>query len=98
MGDREVYESGEFRDDYNRAKLHRKCDRARLDAVIDTLIRGETLAASYRDHKLQGRYPPRKGFTDCRECHVGNDWLLVYRLPDAGTIHLIRTGTHADLF
>lgn len=98
MQPRELYESAEFRNDYQRALTHRECDRARLDAVIDALIRGEPLARRHRDHKLQGRYPPRKGFTDCRECHVGNDWLLVYRLPDAATLHLIRTGTHADLF
>jgi len=95
---RRVIEHSEFRSDYERAARHRKCNRDELDRVIEALVHSQALSPRHRDHKLQGRYPPRKGFTDCRECHVGNDWLLVYRLPDAATLHLIRTGTHADLF
>ena len=95
---RRIIEHSEFRSDYANAARHRKCDRDELDRVIRALAQGEPLLRRHRDHKLQGRYPPRKGFTDCRECHVGNDWLLVYRLPDDGALHLIRTGTHADLF
>jgi mRNA interferase YafQ len=36
-----------------------------------------------------------------RECHIGGDFLLIYKL-DAGSkvdlIVFVRTGTHADLF
>jgi mRNA interferase YafQ len=94
---RYVY-SGEFKDDIERAPTHRKCDYPALKEVMRRLVDRVALERSHRDHALQGRYPPRRGFTDCRECHVANDWLLVYRLPDDATIHFIRTGTHADLF
>jgi mRNA interferase YafQ len=36
-----------------------------------------------------------------RECHVGGDFLLVYKIDDsvrAGLIVFVRAGTHADLF
>jgi addiction module RelE/StbE family toxin len=56
------------------------------------------LAEKYLDHPLNGRYPKPKGFTDCRECHVCNDRLLVYRFPDDYNVHFIATGTHSDLF
>jgi mRNA interferase YafQ len=39
-----------------------------------------------------------KGF---RECHIGGDFLLIYRLTDSGKHELIvfvRAGTHAELF
>jgi mRNA interferase YafQ len=36
-----------------------------------------------------------------RECHIGGDFLLIYRLDEsgkAGTVIFVRAGTHADLF
>ena len=90
--------SSEFRGDLRRARLHHKCDYAALLDVMERLSTGQPLDRRHKDHWLQGRYPSRRGFVDCRECHVGNDWLLVYRLPDAQSLHLIRTGTHSDLF
>jgi mRNA interferase YafQ len=48
-----------------------------------------------RDHELEGDW---KGH---RECHIGGDFLLAYKLDDAakhGLIVFVRTGTHADLF
>jgi mRNA interferase YafQ len=95
---KEVY-SGEFFDDLGRAPKHRKCNFEELKRVMRRLAQGEALEPRLRDHALRGRYPARRGgFTDCRECHVANDWLLVYRLPDDDTVHFIRTGTHSDLF
>ena len=31
------------------------------------------------------------------ECHVEPDWLLIYDV-DEGTVALVATGSHADLF
>jgi len=34
-----------------------------------------------------------------RECHIQNDWLLIYQIQnDILVLELTRTGTHADLF
>ena len=91
--------STEFRADLERAALHRKCDLESLQDVIRRLTAGAALDRRHRDHALKGRFPPRRGgYTDCRECHAGNDWLLVYRVPGDGTIRFLRTGTHSDLF
>lgn len=88
-----------FKKDLKKTKSHIKCDVDALKAVMNMLVNREPLPAKYLDHALTGRYPNQKGgSTDCRECHVCNDWLLVYRLPDAETIHFIRTGTHSELF
>ena len=73
-------------------RLHRQGkDMARLKAVLESLVMGERLPASYRDHVLVGQY---KG---TRECHIESDWLLIYE-PVENEIVLIRTGSHSDLF
>lgn len=44
----------------------------------------------YRPHFLSGEY---KG---CMECHVGNDFLLIW--IDSDDIYIERVGTHSELF
>jgi mRNA interferase YafQ len=85
-----LVESTAFRKDLKRAKK-RGYDREKLDAVIRKLQSAETLPASSRPHPLKGEW---KGFW---ECHIEPDWLLIYAATDT-ELHLVRTGTHADLF
>lgn len=97
--DREIRFTKTFKKDLARAASNRKCDLAELKKVISDIVSRKTLDKKYLDHPLQGRYPEHKsGNSDCRECHVCNDWLLVYRFPDDDSVDLIRTGTHSDLF
>jgi len=64
-----------------------------LTVVIKKLAAGEVLDARYKDHALKGRY------TNCRECHITPDWLLIYEIAhDELLLYLTRTGTHSDLF
>jgi mRNA interferase YafQ len=40
-------------------------------------------------------------WAEYRECHIGGDFLLIYRLVDDsqnGVVVFVRAGTHADLF
>lgn len=66
-------------------------DLQKLKSVMSDLIHQKPLAKKYVDHSLKGEY------TDCRECHIEPDWLLIYLIAGK-TITFIRTGTHADLF
>ena len=54
------------------------------------------LGPERRDHAL------RDSWARYRECHVGGDFLLIYRLADtdepSGSIYFARVGTHAELF
>ena len=70
---------------------------ARLKRVMLLLVANDgPLAPEWRDHALRGDW---SGY---RECHVGGDFLLIYRLDDtagkSGTVVFVRAGTHADLF
>ena len=49
------------------------------------------LAPEWLDHSLKGKC------ADHRECHIGGDFLLIYRV-DANWINFVRAGTHAGLF
>lgn len=74
-------------------KLARKGgkDMRRIEAVIDSLARGERLAPRHRPHRLKG------SMQGLWECHVEPDSLLIWD-EDALRVILIRCGTHADLF
>jgi mRNA interferase YafQ len=63
----------------------------KLKRVLEALVKGEPLAAKYRDHVLVGQY---KG---TRECHLEPDWMLIYEVAETEIV-LIRTGSHSDLF
>ncbi|MBQ9229483.1 MAG: type II toxin-antitoxin system YafQ family toxin [Eubacterium sp.] len=81
-----------FKKDYKRI-VKRGYDTRLLENVIDILANGKVLPDKYRDHPLQGNY------SDCRECHITPDWLLIYQINhDALILYLTRTGTHSDLF
>ena len=68
----------------------------RLKAVMVLLVANDApLPAERRDHPLEGVW------SDCRECHVGGDFLLIYRIVDAARgqqVQFVRTGTHSELF
>ena len=55
---------------------------------------GETLDPMYKDHALSG------DLEGLRDCHIENDWVLLYFYTTTGELILTLsdTGTHADLF
>lgn len=86
--------TGQFRRDYKLA-IKRGCDKEKLEKVITLLCSGQPLPETYRDHALTNS----RNYKDMRECHIGPDWLLVYKIyRQTQTLKLIRTGSHSDLF
>lgn len=87
-----IVQTGAFKKDVKMA-VKRGYNLDLLGIVVDTLAAGEKLDARYKDHALIGRY------TNCRECHITPDWLLIYELSDDEVyLYLTRTGTHSNLF
>ena len=67
-------------------------DLEELDGVIAMLLDGERLPRKHKPHKLKG---DGKGLWDC---HVKDDWILLYRYSDDGLIlEAVRTGSHRRL-
>ena len=84
--------SAKFKKDYKTIKK-RGYDIDLLEKVLEILCREEPLPQNYRDHALSGNYAGH------RECHIANDWLLIYRIErNILILSLTRTGTHSDLF
>ncbi len=74
--------------------LRRGKDIKKISAVVRTLAMGETLPPKYKDHALSG------DLDGLRDCHIENDWVLLYFYTSTGelVLTLTDTGTHSDLF
>ena len=65
------------------------------EAMLLLIANDAPLGAEWLDHALKGDW------ANHRECHIGGDFLLIYRIDDAikiSSIVFVRAGTHADLF
>jgi mRNA interferase YafQ len=65
--------TNQFKRDYKKAKKRGR-DVSKLLEMVTRLASGEKLESRFKDHALGGEY------SDCRECHIESDWLLIYRL------------------
>lgn len=86
----------EFYKDWARLAQSGRYDLTRLKTAMLLLVDHDApLEPEWRDHALMGNWAGH------RECHIGGDFLLIYRLDDsgkAGSVIFGRAGTHADLF
>ena len=85
-----------FRKDWERLSHSGRFDMRRLKAVMLLLIANDgPLGPEWQDHALTGDW------VTYRECHIGGDFLLIYRLDGKApheVVIFVRAGTHADLF
>ena len=90
---RTIERTGQFKRDYKREAKgqHRLVLDDALLAVLKLLITDKPVPAKYRDHSLSGDW------ADHRDCHIKPDLVLIYRLPDADTLQLVRMGSHSEL-
>lgn len=92
---RELKETSQFKTDKKKIKGSGRHDWTRMRAVVKELMNDRALDSKHRDHALSGDYD------GVRECHIEPDWLLIYDKDGAvreGSLRLIRTGSHSDLF
>lgn len=85
-----------FTDDWTRLSHSGRYDMVRLKEVMLLLIANDApLGSEWKDHPLRGEW------ADHRECHVGGDFLLIYKIHQIkkfDVIIFVRAGTHSDLF
>ena len=81
-----------FAKDWERLSRSGRYDLHRLKEAMLLLIGNDApLGPEWLDHALKGNW------SDHRECHIGGDFLVSYRLEGAAIV-FVRAGTHADLF
>lgn len=85
-----------FIKDWERLGRSGRYDISRLKEAMMLLVANDgPLGPEWRSHPLKGDWD---GYF---ECHIGGDFLLVYRLADTSTgglVVFVRAGTHAELF
>ena len=90
---RTVRRTAQFRRDFKSVK--RSTHGCHLDATLletlELLAADVALPSRYVDHPMKGQY------SDCRDCHLRPDLVLVYRKRGNDILELIRIGTHARL-
>ena len=92
---RYLKETGQFKTDKKRIKGSGRYDWEKIRLIVKELMNDRPLEVKHRDHELSGDYE------GIRECHIEPDWLLIYNMDgpvEAGTLKLIRTGSHSELF
>lgn len=84
--------TSQFKKDYKLMKK-RHLNIEKLKTVVTMLSNGIPLPPEYKDHELIGNWKNH------RECHIQNDWLLIYQIKDnILVLELTRTGNHRELF
>ena len=88
---KKLHYSTRFRKDTKKYRAQpKKVDK--LMAVLRMLENEEVLPSELKAHFLKGEYK------DCMECHIENDFLLIWFDKSRDIIELVRLGTHSELF
>ena len=89
---RQSYHGKGFAKDWRRLTRSGRYDMNTLkEAMLLLIANTGPLPPEWRDHALAGDWVGH------RECHVGGDFLLIYRF-DGDNIIFVRAGTHSELF
>ena len=88
---RKLQPTTRYRKDLKRYKNQPK-KLAELKKVLKLLEKETPIPQEYFPHLLHGNY---KG---CIECHIQDDFLLIWIDPKSDIIELVRLGTHSELF
>jgi mRNA interferase YafQ len=90
---RTIKRTGRFKKDYKREARghHRVTLDADLLAAVSLLVEDTPMPERFHDHPLSGEW------ADHRDCHIKPDLVLIYRVPDAETLELVRLGSHSEL-
>lgn len=81
----------QYRKDYKRIR-HNPAKVRDLTEVLEMLRNEQPIPASYKPHMLKGQY------RGCMECHIQDDFLLIWFDEERDIIELVRLGTHSELF
>lgn len=87
----ELKQTSQFKKDLKR--WERKPQKMKnLLKVLEQLAGNGAVDESYGPHPLKGDY------AGTLECHIENDFLLIWLDESEKTIKLVRLGTHSELF
>ena len=83
--------STQYRKDFKKYKHHPKKIQKLLE-VFRLLENEQELPKELKAHRLVGKYK------DCIECHIEEDFLLIWFDTNSNIIQVLRLGSHSELF
>ncbi|MDE6037670.1 MAG: type II toxin-antitoxin system YafQ family toxin [Duncaniella sp.] len=83
--------STQYKKDLKRIRNNPK-KAAELLKVLHLLEYEEEIPEEYKPHPLTGDY------SGCMECHIQDDFLLIWIDEETNEIDLVRLGSHSELF
>ncbi len=88
---KEVRKTSQFKKDFKRfSKDLKRVEK--LYYIVETLAQGQEVPKEYHPHFLKGQW------RDYMECHVEDDYLLIWNDKTENVIKLVRLGSHSELF
>ena len=89
---RTIERTGQFK------RYYRRESRGRHGASLDSSLGPAGGDAGQRSSARSQASRPWVGgeWRDHRDCHVKPDLVLIYQKPDAGTLRLVRLGSHSE--
>ena len=64
----------------------------KLYEVLNMLVNDIEIPKVFQPHRLTGQYK------NCMECHIEEDFLLIWIDEDSGIVEILRIGSHSELF
>ena len=88
---KEIRKTSQFKKDFKRICNDIQKVKTLMKIVVK-LRNGETILKEFKPHPLKGEW------NNFMECHVEDDFLLIWFDKDASLIRLVRLGSHSELF
>ena len=88
---KEIRFTSQFKKDFKRIKK----DARKIEVfyfIADKLRKGEPIPSQYKPHLLSGDWKNHM------ECHLNDDYLLIWYDKVADVIEFVRLGSHSELF
>ena len=88
---KEIRKTSQFKKDFKRfAKDVEKVKT--LMSIVEKLERGEFIPDEFYPHPLKGEWK------NYMECHIDDDYLLIWFDKEDSIVRLVRLGSHSELF
>ena len=88
---KEIRKTSQFKKDFKRfAKDVEKVKT--LMSIVEKLERGEFIPDEFYQHPLKGEWK------NYMECHIDDDYLLIWFDKEESIVRLVRLGSHSELF
>jgi len=88
---KELIPTTRYKKDFKRFKNNTK-KLEKLFEIYDLLQQGKPIPSENNPHPLKGKYQ------GCMECHIEDDFLLIWIDEETNIIKLVRLGSHSELF